>query len=620
LEATSRLAVPEDLAGLRERLKDRLDEKKPRLVVCGDTGCTVRGSRELAAAIEKILSEQGLSDRVELKVTGCLGFCEKGPLMLVFPGAILYQKVQPSDAGEIVEKTVLKNELVERLLYTDPESGLPVACAYDIPFYKLQNRALLETCWYINPLDIYDYIARGGYAALAKVLGGMTPEAVIAEMKEARLRGRGGAGFATGLKWEFCRSSPGEEKYILCNADEGDPGAFMDRSLLEGNPHAVLEGMIIAAYAVGAKEGVIYIRIEYPTAVLKLEEAVRQARELGLLGKDIFGSGFDFDVIISKGAGAFVCGEETALIRGAEGKVGEPRQKPPFPADVGFRGKPTVINNVETFVNVPLVINQGAALYHSTGTESSGGTKIFCLVGKVKNTGLVEVPFGTTLRQIIFGIGGGIKGGKKFKAVQTGGPSGGCLPEAMLDLKVDFSDLAQAGSIMGSGGMIVMDEDTCVVDVARYFLQFLKSESCGKCFSCRVGIDRLLEILDRIIAGNGSVEDLALLEELAVTVKDTTMCGLGQTSANPVLSTLRYFRDEYLAHVRDKRCPAGVCRSLFRYRIDEDLCAGCGACAEQCPAGAIKETDEGCYRIDHGLCTVCGACAETCALDAITKD
>lgn len=616
----SKLAKPDDLKNLREMLKDRLDPKKQRIVVCGDTGCSVCGSRELVPAIEEMLQERGLTGNVELKVTGCLGFCEKGPLVLVFPGAVFYQQVQAEDAVEIVEKTVLQGEIVDRLLYTDPADGRKITCAYDIPFYKLQTRTLLETGWYINPLDIDDYIAREGYAALAKVLSGMPPEAVIAEIKEADLRGRGGAGFPTGLKWEFCRAAAGDEKYILCNADEGDPGAFMDRSLLEGNPHAVLEGVIIAAYAIGAGEGIIYIRIEYPTAILKIEQAVRQARELGLLGKNILGSGFDFEVIISKGAGAFVCGEETALIRAAEGKVGEPRQKPPFPANAGFKGKPTVINNVETFVNVPLIINRGAAVYHETGTESSGGTKIFCLVGKVKNSGLVEVPFGTTLRQIIFGIGGGIKNGKRFKAVQTGGPSGGCLPEEMLDLKVDFKDLAQAGSIMGSGGMIVMDEDTCVVDLARYFLQFLKSESCGKCFSCRVGIQRMLEIYDRITTGTASIEDLDLLEELAVTVKDTSMCGLGQTSANPVLSTLRYFRAEYLAHVKDKRCPAGVCRSLFRYSIDQDLCIGCGSCVEQCHAGAIVETEEGCYSINPDLCTRCGVCVETCASEAIMKE
>ncbi|HHT45878.1 MAG TPA: 4Fe-4S binding protein [Firmicutes bacterium] len=600
-------------------LKDRLDPKKQRIVVCGDTGCTVCGSRELVPVIEKVLQERGLAKKVELKIAGCLGFCENGPLVLVFPGAVFYQQVQAEDAEEIVEKTVLQGEIIERLLYTDSADGRKITCAYDIPFYKLQKRVLLETGWYIDPLDIDDYIAHGGYAALAKVLGEMTPEGVIAEMKKAGLRGRGGAGFPTGLKWEFCRASAGDEKYILCNADEGDPGAFMDRSLLEGNPHAVLEGIIISAYAVGAKEGIIYIRIEYPTAVLKIEQAVRQARELGLLGRDILGSGFDFEVAISKGAGAFVCGEETALIRAAEGKVGEPRQKPPYPADVGFGGKPTVINNVETFVNVPLIINRGAAAYHEIGTESSGGTKIFCLVGKVKNSGLVEVPFGTTLRQIIFGIGGGIKNGKRFKAVQTGGPSGGCLPEEMLDLKVDFKDLAQAGSIMGSGGMIVMDEDTCVVDVARYFLQFLKSESCGKCFSCRVGIQRMLEIYERITTGAGSIEDLDLLEELAVTVKDASMCGLGQTSANPVLSTLRYFREEYLAHVRDKRCPAGVCRPLFRYSIDKELCIGCGSCAEQCQAEAIVETEEGSYSINPELCTRCGVCMEICVADAIIK-
>jgi NADH-quinone oxidoreductase subunit F len=618
--ALKRFAAPEEVMKVRQSLEGRLDGNRPRLAICGDTGCTVCGADGLAAAVKEVMERKDPAGRLELKVTGCLGFCEQAPVVLVFPGAYFYRKVKAADAEEIVEKALLQEGPVARLLYTDPSSGKKIACAGEIPFYRHQERVLLDANWHVNPLDIYDYLARGGYAALLKVLGGMSPGEVLGEMKEARLRGRGGAGFYTWLKWELCRTRAGSKKYVICNADEGDPGAFMDRSLLEGNPHAVLEGMLIAGYAIGAVEGIVYLRTEYPTAVAKLDQAVRQARELGFLGEDILGSGFAFDISIVRGAGAFVCGEETALIRAAEGKVGEPRQKPPFPAESGYRGRPTVINNVETFANVPLIVNRGAVAYRAAGTENSGGTKIFCLVGKVNNSGLVEVPFGTPLRKIVFDIGGGIKGGKRFKAVQTGGPSGGCLPEEKLDLRVDFEDLAGAGSIMGSGGMIVMDEDTCVVDVTRYFLNFLKDESCGKCFSCRVGVDRMLEIVGGITEGAGSEEDLALLEELALVVKDTSMCGLGQTAANPVLSTLRYFRSEYLAHVREKRCPAKVCRALFRYRVDEDLCSGCGFCARECSAGAIGEGPDGLYLIDPAVCNRCGVCVEACASDAITKE
>ena len=569
-----RLTSPEDLSWLQESLKNRLDEKRSRIILCGDTGCRVCGSAELATALKETLEKWGLAETVEFKSTGCLGFCEKAPVLLIFPGAIFYQKVQASDAEEIVEKTILKNEVLERLLYTDPEDGKKITSAYDIPFYKNQTRLLLDANWHTDPLDIFDYIARGGYSALAKIVGTMEPQAVTAMVKDAKLRGRGGAGFSTGLKWDLCRRAEGNEKYVICNADEGDPGAFMDRSLLEGNPHAVLEGMLIAGFAVGAKEGIIYIRIEYPTAVAKIEEAIRQARDLGLMGNNVLGSGFNFEIVISKGAGAFVCGEETSLIRAAEGGVGEPRQKPPFPSEVGYKGKPTVINNVETLANVPVIIRWGTDAYRNIGTSRSGGTKIFCLVGKVNNAGLIEVPFGTTLTEVIFGIGGGIPKGKGFKAIQTGGPSGGCLPREMLDLPIEFEEFAAAGSIIGSGGMIVMDEDTCIVDMARYFLEFLKKESCGKCFSCRVGIDRMLEILDKITKGLARESDLDLLEELAVTVKEASMCGLGQTAPNQVLSSLRYFREEYLIHIRDKNCPASVCEALFQ-----------SPCQNSCPAG-----------------------------------
>ncbi len=569
-----KLTSYEELNKLRNNLKDSIDGKRPRLILCGDTGCKVCGSSEVETALKESLNKSNLLDKIEFKVTGCLGFCEKAPLLLIFPGAILYQKVQPNDAAEIVAKTILQNKVIERLLYTDPENGSKITSAYDIPFYKYQNRMLLQASWHTDPLKIYDYLARGGYNALAKALGTMQPQTVIDTLKEARLRGRGGAGFSTGLKWELCRAAAAAEKYIICNADEGDPGAFMDRSLLEGNPHAILEGMLIAGFAVGAQEGILYIRAEYPTAVAKIEEAIHQARALGFLGRRILGSDFEFEIVISKGAGAFVCGEETSLIRAAEGGVGEPRQKPPYPAEQGYKGKPTVINNVETLANVALLLELGAESYRASGTAGSGGTKIFCLVGKSNNAGLIEVSFGTPLVDVIYGIGGGIKKGRRFKAVQTGGPSGGCLPASMLDLRIDFEEFAKAGSIIGSGGMIVMDEDTCIVDMARYFLDFLSHESCGKCFSCRVGIDRMLEILKNITLGLARESDLDLLEELAITVRETSLCGLGQTAPNQVLSSLKYFREEYITHIRDKKCPASVCEALFH-----------APCQNSCPAG-----------------------------------
>lgn len=575
----AKLKFPEDLRSLHKSLEGRLDPQKPRIILCGDMGCRVCGSVELSATIRDALEKRNLTDKIEFKVTGCLGFCEKAPVLMVFPGAIFYEKVQTDDIEEIVEKTLLQNEVIERLLYMDPEDGKRITSAHEIPFYKSQKRLLLEANWYVDPLDIRDYFARGGFGAFSKVLDTMEPEDVINTLKDARLRGRGGAGFPTGLKWEYCRAAAGDEKYVICNADEGDPGAFMDRSLLEGNPYAVLEGMLIAGFTVGAKKGIIYIRAEYPAAVAKIEEAIRQAHELGLMGKNILGSGFEFEIVVSKGAGAFVCGEETALIRGAEGGVGEPLQKPPFPAEAGYKGKPTAINNVETLANITLVIERGAESYRKIGTPLSGGTKIFCLVGKVNNAGLIEVSFGTKLSDVIFGIGGGIKNNKRFKAVQTGGPSGGCLPASMLNLKIDYEEFAKAGSIIGSGGMIVMDEDTCIIEMACYYLDFLKNESCGKCFSCRVGIDRMLEILQNITLGLAAESDLDLLEELAITVRETTQCGLGQTAPNQVLSSLRYFRDEYIEHVRDKKCSASVCEALFH-----------SPCQNSCPAGVDVPT------------------------------
>jgi len=568
-----RLLAPSDLVRLGDWLKARLDKRRPCVTVCGDTGCTVCGSLGLAESFRDIISKKGLCDKVSLKVTGCLGFCEQAPAVMAMPDEILYCKVTPDDAEELLEG-IIAGRVVERLVYSDPVTGQIVPRARDIPFYSKQTRVLLEANWHTDPVDIYDYIARGGYRALSRVLAGMNPEQIISVLKEACLRGRGGAGFPTWLKWDIARKQPEKERYLICNADEGDPGAFMDRSILEGNPHVLLEGMLIAGFAIGSSNGIIYVRAEYPTAVAKIQHAIQECKDLGLLGHDILGSGFDFDLIISKGAGAFVCGEETALIRAAEGGVAEPRQKPPYPSEAGFKGKPTVINNVETLANVPIIVERGADAYHSLGTEKSGGTKIFCLVGKVLNAGLIEVSFGTRLGDIIFDIGGGTKKGNRFKAVQTGGPSGGCLPADKLNLQIDFEELAAAGSIIGSGGMIIMDEDTCIVDVTRYFLEFLKNESCGKCFSCRVGIDRMLEIVDRITQGKAVESDLDLLEELALTVKDTTLCGLGQTAPNPVLSSLRYFREEYLEHIRDKFCRATVCESLFQ-----------SPCQNSCPAG-----------------------------------
>jgi len=588
-------------------------------LVCGGTGCTSGGSPEIRARLEKELAAKGLDKEVKVVTTGCHGLCEMGPLVIVYPEGTMYTHVTPDDVPDIVNEHLYKGRIVQRLLYKEPLTEEKVPHYGDLPFYQKQKRVVLQNCGYINPERIEEYIARGGYSALAKVLGEMTPEEVIAEVKKSGLRGRGGAGFPTGLKWEFCRKAPGEPKYVVCNGDEGDPGAFMDRSVMEGDPHRVLEGMIIGAYAIGASEGYIYVRAEYPLAVKRLRIATKQAEELGLLGDNILGSGFSFRIHIKEGAGAFVCGEETALMASIMGQRGMPRPRPPFPANQGLWDKPTNINNVETWANIPDIILKGGDWFASMGTEKSKGTKVFALTGKVRNTGLVEVPMGITLREIIFDIGGGIPNGKKFKAVQIGGPSGGCLPESQLDLPVDYESLTGAGAIMGSGGLVVMDEDTCIVDVARFFLNFTRSESCGKCTPCREGIKRMLEILDRIAAGKGKMEDLDLLERTALVVKQSALCGLGQTAPNPILSTLRYFRDEYVTHIQDKRCPAGVCAALLVYRIKPELCRGCTACTRVCPVGAISGTRKEVHFIDPDKCIKCGACMERCPFGAIVR-
>jgi NADH-quinone oxidoreductase subunit F len=602
---------------INQEKEKRQKDNRPLISISSGTCGRARGSDKLAEAFKKALRQQNLQDKVILKVTGCHGFCEAEPNVVIYPESFFYQKLEPRDAIEIINRTILKGEIIDDFLYLDPVTGEKATKEADIPFYKKQKRLVLGDNPLVDPTDIFDYLSLGGYSSLLKVLSSFKSEEVIETIKKSGLRGRGGAGFPTGKKWEFARAQKSDVKYIICNADEGDPGAYMDRSLLEGNPHRVIEGMIIGAYAIGAEEGYIYVRDEYPLAVQHVSIAIDQARQLGLLGKNILGTGFNFDLHIAKGAGAFVCGEETALIASIEGRVGEPRQRPPFPAVKGLWGKPTVINNVETWGNVPIIIEKGADWYASIGTNGSKGTKIFSLVGKINNTGLVEVPMGITLREIIFDIGGGIPGGRKFKAVQTGGPSGGCLPEKLLDLPIDYESLTQAGSIMGSGGMIVMDDRTCMVDVARYFLNFLRDESCGKCISCREGTQRLWEIVTEISEGKGTMEHLALLEELAIAVKEASLCGLGQTAPNPVLSTLRYFRDEYEAHIKDKRCPAGVCKPLIRYSILAEKCTGCLACLRVCPQGAISGELKKVHVLDESKCIKCGACFEACQFGAI---
>ncbi len=606
-----------ELEKWRERLLQERAASRPRILVCGGTGCLALASDEVAAAFERELQTQGVEAQVELKTTGCPGFCEQGPLVVIHPERIFYTKVKRADVKEIVSKTIIKGEIVERLLYTDPATGQKVVHESEVPFYKAQERILLKNSGLIDPRVIEDYVAAGGYQALSKALYKMSPEQVIDEIKRSGLRGRGGAGFPTGLKWELCRRAPGEIKYIICNADEGDPGAFQDRGLIEGNPHSILEGMIIGAYAIGASQGFVYIRNEYPLAVELISLAAQQARQAGLLGENILGSGFSFDVEIQLGAGAFVCGEETALIASIEGRIGEPRPRPPYPAQSGLWGKPTNINNVKTWAWVPQIINHGAEWFASIGSEKSKGTAIFSIVGKIKNTGLVEVPMGISLRELIENIGGGASNGGKLKAVQTGGPSGGCIPVDLWHLPVDYESLSQAGAMMGSGGMIVMDENTCMVDMARYFLNFTKFESCGKCTACREGTQQMLLILDYITRGYGQEGDIELLEELGQAVKLGSLCGLGQTVPNPVLTTIRYFRDEYEAHIKEKRCPAGVCKELITFYIIPEKCPGCGVCSRACPEGAISGEKKEPHTIAEEKCVRCGICREVCNFDAI---
>ena len=594
---------------------------RTHVLICGGTGCTSSGSVKIAAAMEEEIAKRGLSEEIKVVRTGCFGLCALGPVMIVYPEGTFYSRVKLEDVPEIVEEHFLKGRVVDRLVYreTEGEEKVEVPSLQETGFYKTQMRVALRNCGVINPEQIDEYIAMDGYAALGKVLTEMTPEEVIQVMKNSGLRGRGGAGFPTGMKWDFAARNKVPQKYVVCNADEGDPGAFMDRSVLEGDPHAVLEAMAIAGYAIGANKGFIYVRAEYPIAVKRLQIAIGQAREYNLLGKDIFGTGFDFDIEVRLGAGAFVCGEETALLTSIEGNRGEPRNKPPFPANKGLFGQPTIINNVETLANIPQIILKGAQWFASMGTEKSKGTKVFALGGKIVNTGLVEIPMGTTLREIIYDIGGGIPNGRKFKAVQTGGPSGGCIPAQFLDLPIDYDNLIKIGAMMGSGGMIVMDDSTCMVDVARFFLDFTVDESCGKCTPCRIGTRRLLEMLDKITSGNGTLEDLDKMEELCNYIKANAMCALGQTAPNPVLSTLKYFRDEYEAHVVEKRCPAGVCKNLMHYEIQPDKCRGCTLCARKCPANAITGKVKEPHVIDQSKCIKCGACMEGCKFSAIIK-
>ncbi len=604
---------------------------RAQVLICGGTGCTSSGSVAIQKEFEEQIVANGLSEEVKIVQTGCFGLCALGPVVIVYPDGTFYSRVTEEDVKEIVSEHLLKGRPVERLVYTDTgdkEVAPENVSLNDTAFYRSQKRVALRNCGVINPENIDEYIAMDGYQALGKVLTEMTPDDVIKEILASGLRGRGGGGFPTGKKWELARNlvPDADQKYVACNADEGDPGAFMDRSVLEGDPHALIEAMAIAGYAIGANQGFVYVRAEYPIAVRRLEIAINQAREYGLLGKDIFGTGFDFDMEIRLGAGAFVCGEETALMTSIEGKRGEPRPRPPFPAAKGLFGKPTVLNNVETYANIPQIILKGAAWFSSMGTERSKGTKVFALGGKIKNTGLVEVPMGTTLRQIIEEIGGGIPNGKKFKAAQTGGPSGGCIPAHLIDTPIDYDNLIEIGSMMGSGGLIVMDEDSCMVDIAKFFLEFTVDESCGKCTPCRVGTKRLLEMLDNITKGKATLEDLDRMEELCYYIKKNALCGLGQTAPNPVLSTLRYFRDEYEAHIVDKKCPAGVCKDLLTYSIVADKCFGCGMCAKACPASAIYKTDYTApgkklpaLAIDADKCVKCGACMGTCKFKAIIK-
>ena len=599
---------------------------RSNVLVCGGTGCTSSNSLTIVNKLKEEIERQGLSDEVNVITTGCFGLCALGPIMVVYPEGSFYSMVKVEDIPEIVEEHLLKGRIVTRLLYQETVEEDTVKSLNKTAFYAKQKRVALRNCGVIDPEKIDDYIARDGYAALGKVLTEMTPDQVIQTILDSGLRGRGGAGFPTGLKWKFAAANDADQKYVCCNADEGDPGAFMDRSVLEGDPHCLIEAMAIAGYAIGASQGRVYVRAEYPIAVKRLQIAIDQAREYGLLGEDIFGTGFNFDMELRLGAGAFVCGEETALMTSIEGKRGEPRPRPPFPAVKGLYQKPTILNNVETYANIAQIILKGPEWFASMGTEKSKGTKVFALGGKINHTGLVEIPMGTTLREVVFEIGGGIPNGKKFKAAQTGGPSGGCIPTEHLDIEIDYDNLLAIGSMMGSGGLIVMDEDNCMVDVAKFFLEFTVDESCGKCTPCRIGTKRLLEMLEKITKGQGSLEMLDEMEELCHYIKANSLCGLGQTAPNPVLSTLRYFRDEYIAHVVDKKCPAGVCKDLLEYTIEKDKCFGCSMCAKKCPVGAISVTDytapgkkKPAYEIDHSKCIKCGACIDTCKFKAIYK-
>ena len=591
---------------------------KMHILVCGGTGCSASRSHEITKNLQAALKDKGLEEQVQVILTGCFGFCEKGPIVKVMPDNTFYTEVKPEDALEIVEEHVIKGRKVKRLLYTDPETKEHVADSKHMNFYKKQLRIALRNCGFIDPENIEEYIANDGYAAVAKCLTEMTPQQVIEEIKLSGLRGRGGGGFPTGVKWEIASKNHADQKYVVCNADEGDPGAFMDRSILEGDPHSVIEAMTINGYAIGATKGLVYIRAEYPLAIDRLQTAIKQAREYGVLGKNLFGTDFDFDIELRFGAGAFVCGEETALIHSMEGKRGEPTFKPPFPAQSGYLQKPTNVNNVETYANIPIIILKGANWFNKIGTEKSKGTKVFALAGQINNVGLIEVPMGITLREVMYEIGGGIKNGKKFKAVQTGGPSGGCLTEKHLDTPIDYDNLIAAGSMMGSGGMVVMDETSCMVSIAKFYLEFTCEESCGKCSPCRIGNKRMLELLDKMTKGQGTMEDLETLKNLAGVIKDTALCGLGQTSPNPVLSTINNFWDEYVEHVKEKKCRAGACKSLMQYVIDPDVCVGCTSCARNCPVNAIQGERKSPHHINQEICIKCGTCIEKCKFNAIS--